>query len=69
MGRVAGLTDEQVNACLNDRTAAEALVAVFQANATRDGVQATPTLVLNGTRHANMSFEELARLIDAALAD
>ncbi|MCC6305555.1 MAG: DsbA family protein [Rhodobacteraceae bacterium] len=68
MGRVAGLTDEQVNACLNDRAAAEALVAAFQTNATRDGVQATPTLILNGTKHSNMSFQELAQLIDAALA-
>lgn len=69
MGRVAGLSDEQVNACLNDREAAQALVTAFQANATRDEVQATPTLILNGTKHPNMSFEELARLIDAALAD
>ncbi len=69
MGRIAGLSDDEVNACLGDREAAQALVAAYQTNAAADGVQATPTLVINGTRHPNMPYAELARLLDAKLAN
>lgn len=69
LGKTAGLSEDQINACLNDQTLATRLVATFQANAGADGVNATPTLVIDGEKHSNMSYEDLAALIDAKLED
>jgi protein-disulfide isomerase len=68
IGRTAGLEDAAMDACLNDRANAEALVARFQQNATADEVQGTPTLFLNGTRVENRGYQDLKAMIDAALA-
>jgi protein-disulfide isomerase len=65
----AGLTPEAVDACMQDQAKAEALVAWFEENATRDGVEGTPTLMVNGTKYSNMAWEELAAIIDPIVAD
>jgi protein-disulfide isomerase len=65
----AGLTPEQVDACMADQAKAEALVAWFETNATADGVEGTPTLMINGTKYSNMPWEELAAIIDPIVAD
>lgn len=67
IGLSAGLTNEQIDACLNDRPMAEALVAEFQKNVEADGVNATPTLFVNGTKYSNMPYEELAAILDKEL--
>lgn len=69
IGRSAGLDDAALDACLKDEAQAEALLAWFQENAAADGVDSTPTLVIDGTAHSNMAYEELAALLDAALAE
>ena len=38
IGRQAGMTDEQMNACMQDRALAEALVAEYQKNSEADGM-------------------------------
>jgi protein-disulfide isomerase len=60
----AGLEPAQVDACMQDQAKAEALIAWFEENATRDGIQATPTLFINGEQYANMAWEDLAAIID-----
>ena len=67
IGRQAGMTDEQMNACLNDRAMAEAMVGAYQKNAEADGVDATPMFLINGVKVDNMPYEELARKLDEAL--
>ncbi len=67
LGRTAGLTDDEVNACLKDQTKAEALVAVFQENATADNIDSTPSFVINGTKHSNMNYDAFREIIDEAL--
>lgn len=69
IGRIAGLTNEQVNACLEDRAMAEELVAVYQANANADGIQGTPSFVINGTLHSNMSYADFSALLDGLLEE
>lgn len=69
LGKTAGLTEDEINACLNDETLATRLVATFQAHAEEDGVNATPTLVINGEKHANMAYDDLAAIIDAELGN
>ena len=67
IGRQAGLTDAEMNACMQDRAMAEALVAEYQKNAEADGVDATPTFLINGEKVSNMPWEEFAAKLDAAL--
>ena len=67
IGRQAGMTNDQMNACLNDRAMAEALVASYQKHAADDGVDATPMFLINGVKVDNMPYEELAKKLDEAL--
>ncbi len=67
MGKLAGMTDEQLDACLQDGDKARALTAVFQENAERDGIRSTPSFVIDGKLESNMSYPELKALLDAKL--
>ena len=69
IGRTAGMDDATIDACMQDETMAQTLVAWFQENAARDGVEATPTLFIDGVKHSNMPYVELSALIETALAD
>ena len=66
-GRQAGLTDAEMDACMQDQDWAEALVAEFQKNAEADGINATPTFLIDGEKAQNMPYEEFATRLDAAL--
>jgi protein-disulfide isomerase len=68
IGRAAGLDDAAMDVCLNDQANAEALIKQFQTNFEADGVEGTPTLFINGTKHSNMAYDDLKVLIDAELA-
>ena len=68
IGKTAGLEDAQVDACLNDEAKAKALVEWYQKNAKADDVNATPTLIINGKKYSNMSYEDLKKTIDEKLA-
>lgn len=68
IGRAAGLEDVAMDACLNDTANAEALIKQFQTNFEADGVQGTPTLFINGTKHGNMAYADLKAILDAELA-
>ncbi len=67
VGLKAGLTKEQIDACLNDTARAEAMVATYQKNATADAIEGTPSMVINGEKFSNMGYEELKRILDARL--
>jgi protein-disulfide isomerase len=68
IGRLNGLSNEQLNACLTDQDYAKALITAYQDNAAADDVSSTPTFIINGAKHAgNMPFAELAALVDAEL--
>ncbi len=68
IGRAAGLDDAAMDVCLNDSANAEALIKQFQTNFEADGVEGTPTIFVNGTKHSNMTFDELKVILDAELA-
>ncbi len=67
IGRIAGLKNEDMVACLQDDVMAKALVAEFQKNAEADGVNSTPTLLINDVSHGNQSYGALKKLLDAQL--
>jgi protein-disulfide isomerase len=68
IGRIAGLDNEMLEACLQDGEKAQALVAWYQQNAEADDVDSTPTFIINGTKHSNMTYADMKEIIDAALA-
>ncbi|MEM9974566.1 MAG: DsbA family protein [Pseudomonadota bacterium] len=67
IGLTAGLEQEQVNACLGDNAMAEAMVAVYQQNAAADGINSTPSFVINGQRYSNMSYADFTAIIEDEL--
>lgn len=67
IGLQAGLSQEEVDACLQDAAQAESLYGWYQANAERDGVRSTPSFLIDGEMHAgNMSLSQIGRLVDEA---
>ena len=68
IGRTAGMDDATLDTCMKDGAMAEAMVARFDENMKADGVEGTPTLFINGTKHANMDYAALKSLIEAELA-
>lgn len=69
IGVVAGLDGDQVDACLADQDKAKTLVAWFQQNAEKHDINSTPSLVINGEKYSNMSYEEISTIIDEKLAE
>jgi protein-disulfide isomerase len=69
IGRTAGLTNDQLDACLTNQPMAEALLAAYEANTAVHDISGTPTLVINGVMHSNMSYADLSALLDEALAE
>ncbi|MDG4646827.1 DsbA family protein [Roseibacterium sp. SDUM158017] len=69
IGRTAGLTNEELDACLTDQAMAEAMLATYEANTEVHDIPGTPSLVINDELHGNMSYADLAELLDAALAE
>jgi protein-disulfide isomerase len=68
IGRTAGMDDAALDVCMKDAATAEALVAHFETNFKADGIEGTPSFMINGVKHTNMSFEEMKAIIDAELA-
>lgn len=67
LGRQSGLSGDEVDACMMDGDQAEAMVGVYQHHVTVHEVNATPTFIIDGEKHSNMSYEEFAALLDARL--
>lgn len=68
IGRTAGMTDANLDVCMKDAPMAEAMVAHYEKNAKADGVEGTPTLIINGEKHPNSSYEDIKAILEAELA-
>ena len=66
IGRLAGLEGDAIEACLTDADTLRTLVAWYQENAATDGIESTPSFVINGKKYNNMAYPEMSRLIDEA---
>lgn len=69
IGKAAGLDDATLDNCLKDGAKAEAMVAHFEKNMEADSVEGTPTFIIDGEKHSNMSFADMKSIIDAKLAE
>jgi protein-disulfide isomerase len=69
IGKVAGLEDEQLEACLTDGEKAQALVGWFQANTEADDISSTPSFIINGEKFSNMSYDAFSAILEEKLAE
>ncbi|MBE2275993.1 MAG: DsbA family protein [Rhodobacteraceae bacterium] len=67
IGLAAGLTNEQLDACLQDTAMVEAMVKHFEEGMQADAIEGTPTLIIDGEKHPNMSYGDLKTILDAKL--
>ena len=67
IGRQAGMTDETLDACMQDPEQAELLLAWWEQNAASDGISSTPSFVINGKNYNNMNYAEFRRVLDAEI--
>lgn len=68
IGRAGGLSDERIDQCLSDRDLQVHMVEQFQRDAGKDGIQSTPTFIINGEKLTGArTAEELAKVINAKL--
>lgn len=67
IGKRAGLTEADIDACFSDGDNAQALVAWFQQNTQRDNISATPSFVINGELYSNMSYPDLKAVLNEKL--
>lgn len=67
-GAVGGLTAPQIEACLSDDAARKALEARVEGYATHEGVDSTPTFVINGQKLPELDHEVQLADLDKALA-
>ena len=67
IGRTAGLENETLEACLADADKAQSLVTWFEGNAAKDGIRSTPSFVIDGKLHSNMSYADFSELLDGKL--
>ncbi len=67
IGRLAGLGNEELEACLQDGEKAQTLVAWFQENAEEHDITSTPSFIVNGKKVSNMNFADFQSLLDEEL--
>lgn len=66
-GKTAGVTDAQLDQCFTDADGAQALYARWLQQAETDGINSTPTFIINGEKHANMPYDEMKAIIEGEL--
>ncbi len=69
IGRLAGMNQTDMEACMQDNVTAQAMVKSSTENAEADGVNSTPTFVINGQTMSNMSYSGFADEFERILAE
>ena len=69
IGLKGGMSEETLDACLEDADNAQALVGWYQENAERDNIRSTPSFIINGQPYPNMNYADLSAIIEEKLAE
>ena len=64
IGKISGLSEFEVQSCMQNNDKARALVESYKENAVKDNIQSTPSFVINGILYSNMDYNELAEIIE-----
>jgi protein-disulfide isomerase len=69
MGRIAGLSASQVDACIGNQAEAQKISQIGQEATTKYSVNGTPTFIVNGQEHGPFAdYDELKGFLDPILA-
>ncbi|MGR3377954.1 DsbA family protein [Salipiger abyssi] len=68
IGRLAGIENDALDACMSDGEQLKALVGWYQANVEKDGFNSTPSFVIDGELYTNMSYSKFAEILDERVA-
>ena len=70
LGRIAGMSREQVDQCMDNKAEDERINTVSSDAQSRYSVTGTPTFILNGTSigSGNIPFDAMSKLLDTELA-
>ncbi len=68
IGLSVGLTDAELDACMQDAETAQAMIDNYEVNREEYPIEGTPALVIDGTLYGNMTYEDIAARIEDALA-
>ena len=63
----SGIEKEKAISCLEDQDMALELVNQFQIYVNQDGIDSTPTFIINGKKYTNRPYEELKEIIEKEL--
>lgn len=69
IGTAAGFSNEQMDACWDDRQKVADLIATFQKNASADEVEGTPSFIIAGEKVKNEPWPTMKKIIDSKLAE
>ncbi len=69
IGRLAGIDNDALEACLQDGTKAQTLVSWYQEHAEADGITSTPSFIINGKNVDNQAYSSFSAIIDAELGN
>lgn len=69
IGLSAGLTPDEVDACMQDADNAQTLVGWFQQNADADDISSTPSFIINGEKYGNMNYADFSKTLDDLIAE
>ena len=58
IGRTAGISNADVDHCVDDQAALDRIVAGIKEAQTKFGVDSTPSFVINGKKYTNMPFDD-----------
>ncbi|WP_146347027.1 DsbA family protein [Falsiphaeobacter marinintestinus] len=67
IGRLAGISEDKLDACLKDAEAAQTLVAWYQHNVDEDGITSTPSFIIDGKMVENQPYADLKKILDDKL--
>lgn len=68
LGRLAGMNDADMEACMQNNDMAQALVTDATANLENDNIGGTPTFIINGKTISNMPYSGFVEEFDRLLA-
>ena len=69
IGRLAGISNETLEVCLQDGAKAQTLVAWYQEHAEADDISSTPSFIINGKPVENQSYAKFSAIIDEELSN
>lgn len=64
IGKISGMSENQIQTCLQNNTKARALVEKYRENALEDSIKSTPSFIINGKLYSNMNYNELIEIIE-----